>query len=135
MGRAPIVLAATAAGTAALLSYHPHRARGTLVAAPAAAKAAPAGGKTVSGAVEDTRYGPVQVRITVAGGKLSDVTSLQLPQNDPRSYQISSYAAPLLRQEALTSHSASIDAVSGATFTSEGFIASLQTALQSAGIA
>lgn len=132
MARAPFVLAATAAGTAALLSFHPHRAANAVVNARAPATSA--GGSTVTGATEDTRYGPVQVRITVKGGKLSDVTALQLPQNDPRSSEISSYAAPLLRQEALSASSASIDAVSGATFTSAGYQASLQAAMQSAGL-
>ena len=132
MRRAPAVLAATAAGTAALLSFHPHRSAATLPGAPTGAGAA--GARSVSGAVQETRYGPVQVRIVVRAGKLSDVIATQLPQNDPRSSQISTYAARLLRQEALGARSASIDTISGASYTSDGYRSSLAAALQSAGL-
>ncbi len=74
------------------------------------------------------------MRVALRAGKLSDVIAAQLPQNDPRSSQISALAAPLLRREALAARSASIDAVSGATFTSEGYRASPAAALRSAGL-
>jgi len=96
------------------------------------------GGSSVSGTftgdATETRYGPVQVRITVAGGKITDVTALQLTDHDGRSVQISQQAAPILRQEALAAQSASIQAVSGATFTSEGYTTSLQSAIDKAGL-
>ncbi|SBN63417.1 FMN-binding protein [Curtobacterium sp. L3-7] len=96
------------------------------------------GGASVSGTftgdATQTRYGPVQVRITVAGGKITDVTALQLTDHDGRSVQISQQAAPILRQEALAAQSASIQAVSGATFTSEGYTTSLQSAIDKAGL-
>lgn len=96
------------------------------------------GGSSVSGTftgdATQTRYGPVQVRITVAGGKITDVTALQLTDHDGRSVQISQQAAPILRQEALAAQSASIQAVSGATFTSEGYTTSLQSAIDRAGL-
>ncbi|MDQ8046818.1 MAG: FMN-binding protein [Patulibacter sp.] len=96
------------------------------------------GGSSVSGTftgdATQTRYGPVQVRITVAGGKITDVTALQLTDHDGRSVQISQQAAPILRQEALAAQSASIQAVSGATFTSEGYTTSLQSAIDKAGL-
>jgi uncharacterized protein with FMN-binding domain len=96
------------------------------------------GGASVSGTftgdATQTRYGPVQVRITVAGGKILDVTALQLTDHDGRSVQISQQAAPILRQEALAAQSASIQAVSGATFTSEGYTTSLQSAIDKAGL-
>jgi uncharacterized protein with FMN-binding domain len=82
--------------------------------------------------VQETRYGPVQVRVTVRAGRVAAVTALQLPQSDPRSTEISVWAEPLLRQEALQAQSASIDAVSGATYTSDGYRASLSAALASA---
>ena len=126
MRRAPAVLAATVAGTAALMSFHPHRAAQAVAAGPAAS------GRSYAGPVEQTRYGPVQVRVTVRAGRLVAVTELQLPQNEPRSTEISGWSAPLLRQEALQAQSASIDAVSGATYTSDGYRASLSAALASA---
>ncbi len=96
------------------------------------------GGSSVSGTftgdTTETRYGPVQVRITVSGGKITDVTALQLTDHDGRSVQISQQAAPILRQEALAAQSASIQAVSGATFTSEGYTTSLQSAIDKAGL-
>ncbi|PCN47630.1 FMN-binding protein [Curtobacterium sp. 'Ferrero'] len=89
---------------------------------------------TYAGQTAQTQYGPVQVQITVAGGKLTDVTALQLTNDGGRSVMISQQAAPILRQEALQAQSAQIQAVSGATFTSEGYITSLQSALDQAGL-
>jgi uncharacterized protein with FMN-binding domain len=71
--------------------------------------------------------------VTVAGGKITDVQAIQLPSSDPKSAQISSYAEPQLRQSALTKQSGSIDAVSGATYTSNGYQSALQSALDQAG--
>ena len=126
MGRAPAVLVATVAGTAALVSFHPRHAARAVAAGPAAR------GSSYAGTVQETRYGPVQVRVTVRAGRLVDVTALQLPQNEPRSAEISVFSAPLLRQEALQAQSASVDTVSGATYTSDGYRASLSAALASA---
>ena len=142
MRRAPLVLTGTAAGLAAVLSFKPHAPKPAAAAVPASAPAtataaatakASSGTKSVSGAVEDTRYGPVQVRVTVSGGRITKVEALQLPQNDPRSSAISSYAEPPLRASALSKQSAAIDAVSGATYTSQGYQASLQSALDKLG--
>jgi uncharacterized protein with FMN-binding domain len=140
MRRAPLVITGTAAGLAAVLSFKPHEPAISAAATPVAAASATAtptasssGTTTASGAVEETRYGPVQVRVTVSGGRITKVEALQLPQNDPRSYEISSWAEPQLRASALSKQSASIDAVSGATFTSEGYQASLQSALDKLG--
>jgi uncharacterized protein with FMN-binding domain len=88
---------------------------------------------TVDGPVVSTRFGEVQVEIDVAGGKITDVVALQLP-TDRRSGQISRYVEPILRQEALTAQSASIDFVSGATYTSDAYTQSLQAALDQAGL-
>jgi uncharacterized protein with FMN-binding domain len=87
------------------------------------------GTRTYDGTTVNTPYGPVQVRITKANGKLTDVTTLQLPNADPQSQQIASYAAPLLRSEALKAGSAKIDIISGATYDSQGYAQSLQAAL------
>lgn len=87
-----------------------------------------------TGDTTQTRYGPVQVQITVANGTITDVTALQLTNSDGRSVQISQQAAPILRQEALQAQSAQIQSVSGATFTSEGYTTSLQSAIDKAGL-
>lgn len=89
---------------------------------------------TYVGTAIRTRYGDVQVQITVAGGTVTDVSPLQLTDADGKSVSISNRAAPVLRQEALDAQSASIQSVSGATYTSEGYISSLQAALDQAGL-
>lgn len=80
------------------------------------------------------RYGVVQVQIRVTGGKLVDLGVLSYPDADPESRAISGHSIPLLRQEALTSQSAAISAISGASFTSMAFIKSLAAALAKAGL-
>jgi uncharacterized protein with FMN-binding domain len=91
------------------------------------------GTKTATGDAIATRYGSAQVRVTISGGKITKIEALQLQGNDPKSVQISAAAEPALRQSALTKQSAAIDAVSGATFTSASYEASLQSALDKAG--
>jgi uncharacterized protein with FMN-binding domain len=88
---------------------------------------------TVDGPVVDTRYGAIQVEIVIANGQLQDVVAIQLPTGR-RSGQISTAAAPILREEALQAQSASIDTVSGATYTSDAYAQSLQAALDQAGL-
>jgi uncharacterized protein with FMN-binding domain len=95
---------------------------------------AQAGSRTVTGPVISTRWGPIQVEITVENGKLADVAALQLPDGDRRSASISSRAGPSLRSQALSAQSASIDGVSGATYTSIAYARSLQAALDDAGL-
>jgi uncharacterized protein with FMN-binding domain len=90
-------------------------------------------GGTFDGTPIDVGYGVVQVEVTVAGGKVTNVTELSLPSGG-RSGRISSYAAPVLEQETLSAQTARIDLVSGATYTSEGFRESLQSALNQAGL-
>ncbi|MFB9239591.1 FMN-binding protein [Plantactinospora siamensis] len=84
------------------------------------------------GSVAQTRWGPVQVSITVSGGKITDVRALQVPDGNFRDQQINDYAVPALRQEALAAQSARIQAISGATVTSDGYVESLQAALDAA---
>jgi uncharacterized protein with FMN-binding domain len=88
--------------------------------------------RTVTGETADTRWGPVQVQITVAGGKVTAARTLQVPDGNFRDQEINSYAVPILNQEAVQAQSAQIDAVSGATVTSDGYIRSLQSALDQA---
>jgi uncharacterized protein with FMN-binding domain len=90
------------------------------------------GDVTVNGKAEDTQYGPVQVRITVRGKRLVTVTAVVYPSSGGRDREISSFALPQLQQEAIAAQSARIDTVSGATFTSEGYRRSLQSALDAA---
>ena len=92
------------------------------------------GTKTVDGPTVDTRYGPVQVEITVSGSQITNVVALQLPDGDRHSAQISSRVQDMLASQALQAQSASIDGVSGATYTSEAYAQSLQAALDAAGI-
>ena len=79
-------------------------------------------------------YGTIQLQVTVSDGKVTDVTALAVPQNDPRSSQISSYAVPQLVSQAIEAQSSSISGISGATFTSNGFAQSLASALTQAGL-
>ncbi|MFF5758256.1 FMN-binding protein [Streptomyces longwoodensis] len=92
------------------------------------------GTRTVTGESVQTRWGPVQVRVTLSGGRITDVTAVTYPQDNPRDQQINSYALPELRSEALRAQSADIDTVSGATYTSDGYRESLQSALDAAGL-
>jgi uncharacterized protein with FMN-binding domain len=87
---------------------------------------------TFTGSLISTRYGDVQVQVTTAGGAISDVTALALPDRDGHSVRISQAAEPLLREEALTAQSAQIDLLSGATYTSDAYVQSLQSALDQA---
>jgi uncharacterized protein with FMN-binding domain len=89
---------------------------------------APTAQGTVTGPSIDTRYGPVQVAVTVKAGQLTDVQAVALPTGG-KSGSISDYSAPILRSETLAAQAAGIDAVSGATYTSEGYASSLQAAL------
>lgn len=87
---------------------------------------------TFQGTTAETQFGPVQVEIVVSGGKITDVKALQLTDQGGRSVEISNYAAPILRSEALSAQSSNIQSVSGATYTSDGYITSLQAAIDAA---
>ena len=87
---------------------------------------------TYTGGVADTRWGPVQVEITVQGGKITQSRTVQYPQNNGRDIMINNYALPILDQETVQQQSASIDTISGATVTSDGYLQSLQSAIDQA---
>lgn len=99
-----------------------------------ASRPAAARPRTVDGGVASTQYGNVQVAITVTGSHITDVTALHLTDSSGHSVRISDYAAPILRKEALAKQSAQIDMVSGATYTSEAYQQSLQSAIDAAHI-
>jgi uncharacterized protein with FMN-binding domain len=89
---------------------------------------------TVTGSVVQTQWGPVQVQITARGGTITAVKVLQYPSGNSRDVEIANYALPILIKETTQNQSAQIDMVSGATFTSDGYIQSLQSALDQAGL-
>lgn len=90
--------------------------------------------QSFTGDAAATEWGPVQVKIVVKNKKITSVTVLQSPNGNPRDYEINSYALPILVQETISAQSANIDMISGATVTSGGYIQSLQSALDQAGI-
>ncbi|MFD8227667.1 FMN-binding protein [Streptomyces massasporeus] len=100
--------------------------------ASAGAQQGSGGAQTLTGDVAQTQYGPVQVRVTVAGGKITKAEAVQAPKGG-RSDQITSSSVPRLNQAAVAAGNAQIDAVSGATYTSAGYKQSLQSALDQAG--
>ncbi|HWU30791.1 MAG TPA: FMN-binding protein [Microbacterium sp.] len=87
---------------------------------------------TFTGDAADTRYGPVQVQITVSGGSISSVDVVEYPNENPRDRQINQQAVPMLVSETTSAQSAQIDMISGATYTSQGYQQSLQSALDQA---
>jgi uncharacterized protein with FMN-binding domain len=120
------VIAAAAAGALAGNGQHLH------VSDALAAKAkSSATTKTVKGPIEDTRWGPVQAVLKIKNKKITKVKIGTQPEN-PRSEFIQSQAVPILVHETLQAQSAVIDEVSGATDISQGYIASLQSAIKKA---
>ncbi|MGW1748497.1 FMN-binding protein [Streptomyces sp. NPDC002092] len=146
--RIVLASAATVSGMVLLLSLKPHSSPEAALAVPAPSSSSSTssgstgsggsggstttGTKTVTGDTVQTRWGPVQVRITLKNGRLTEVTAVTYPTDNPRDQEINSFALPRLRSEALQAQSANIDTVSGATYTSDGYRQSLQSALDSA---
>jgi uncharacterized protein with FMN-binding domain len=98
----------------------------------AAAADAAIGPVTYTGDTYATRWGDVQVAVTLEGADITEVVALQLPSGDRHTNDISDYVEPVLREEAITSDSADVSVISGATYTSEAYAASLQSALDQA---
>ena len=90
--------------------------------------------KTYDGDTVQTRWGPVQVRITVQNGKITASEAIVYPNGNHEDEQINSFALPVLSQEAVQQQSANIDMVSGATVTSQGYLSSLQSAIDQANL-
>jgi uncharacterized protein with FMN-binding domain len=138
MKRVIFALVATVAGLILLLSYKTTASRtqsppaalsGSSNATSQPTTGGGTGGNTALGDVADTRWGPVQIKVTKSGGKIVDVQAVQYPNGNSRDAEINSQALPLLRSEALQAQSAQIDMISGATVTSQGYLQSLQSAL------
>jgi uncharacterized protein with FMN-binding domain len=99
-----------------------------------AGETASSGPQTAQGDVVQTQFGPVQVEVVAEAGAVTSVTALQLPENDGHSMMISRNVEPVLSEQALTSQSAQIAGVSGATYTSVAYQQSLQSALDQLGL-
>lgn len=162
MKRLILTSAGTVAGLAALLSFKTHThpiATGALPSAgtlPTSAGSAPTTGAgsssppatgsstsagsgpatshSYTGQAVTTQYGIVQVKVTVTGSRITNVAFVQLTAFDNHSQEINSYAGPQLLQETLQAQSANVDTVSGASYTSDGYRQSLQSALDQAGL-
>ena len=93
-----------------------------------------AGTRTALGADVQYRYGELELQVTATGGRITNVQPAIDTAFDPRSSQVNSYAEPLLQSQTLQAQSANINGVSGATFTSQAYVQSLQAALDKLGI-
>jgi len=143
MRRVVIAVALAAAGVAPLLRYHPSPGTASVAVAPTPSSGtgsprSPATGatggsarRTVDGSVVNTPYGPYQVRASFDGKRLTDIRLITVP-SDGHSQSIAGYAGPILRAEALKAQSSTIDTVSGATYTSDAYRRSLQSAIDAA---
>lgn len=141
MRRVILAIVSTTAVLVLILSFKTHSV--SSLATPPAAVATPtptstprtttatttAATKTVTGDSINTRFGPVQVKITVTNATITSASAIDYPVDTPRDQQINAYAIPTLNQEAVGSTSANINMVSGATYTSMGYLQSLQSAL------
>ena len=153
MRRTPIVLAATAAGLATVLGFHTQKMSTNVLSGLSGASGAgttptsspsgagngtstttPTGTRTALGADVQYRYGELELEVTVTGSRITNVQPAIDTAFDPRSSQVNSYAEPLLQSQTLQAQSANINGVSGATFTSQAYVQSLQAALDKLGI-
>ena len=157
MKRTFAALVATVAGLVLLLGFKTHSARQLVQPPPAIAAsspptpqtsaaqsapstkqpsaAAPPGKpqtRTVTGSSIGTRYGDVEVQVVLTGTQITDVVPVRLPDSNGVDQEIDQQVVPILIQETLTAQSSNIQAVSGATYTSDGYIRSLQSALDKA---
>jgi uncharacterized protein with FMN-binding domain len=154
MKRALIVGGGTVMGVAAVLALNPDgvattpvahatsqgttktagtSSSGTTSSGSTSGSSTSSGSTTVAGSAVDVGYGTVQVQVTLTSGRIVDITALSLPQNDMRSSMISQRAFPELVSQALQAQSSQVAGVSGASYTSQGFVESLRAALTQAG--
>ncbi len=159
MRRAPIVLAATAAGLAAVLGFHTQKLRTSVVSGlgttattsppggtgttsgtsggtpttSTPSTSSPAGAHSALGADIQYQYGDLELKVTVTGSKITNVGLVVNDAFDPRSEQINAFAEPQLVSQTLQAQGANINGVSGATFTSQAYVQSLQAALDKLG--
>jgi uncharacterized protein with FMN-binding domain len=149
--RIAIVATGTVGGVAAVLAYHPPTltpvstigvatpvpaSSGTPsgTKAPTTIKPASGASGTFAGDTAQTAWGPVQVQITLSGGQITAVKALQWPNGDQRSQSIAQQSIPYLIQQTLTTKSANVLGVTGASYTSDGWRRSLASARSKAGI-
>jgi uncharacterized protein with FMN-binding domain len=135
--RPAVAVFLTVAALALLLSFKtPEEVPGLANSATGAPGSTPGGKSNYSGQLTGQAvqipFGTVQVQVTMQNGVITDVQALQLPNDRGHSAEVSSYAGPILRTEALQAQSAQIDSISGATYTSYGYQQSLQSALDQA---
>jgi uncharacterized protein with FMN-binding domain len=165
MKRAPIVIGSTAAGMTLLLTFHTQHSHlaissgagrtGTAksssgaksttpttspspsqsTTAPTTAAPGASQPRTATGTDVQYRYGDIQVQVTTTGSKIDNVSIAQEGATDARSYQINSQAVPILESQTMSAQSTQIDGVSGATYTSQAYLQSLQSALDQLGVA
>jgi uncharacterized protein with FMN-binding domain len=137
-GASPAASSAAGAPTAPAAPTMKPKAKASSTASPKAKATMSAGSggstasRTITGAVETTMYGPMQVKVTLEGQKITAVAVVQETNDGQESQQIDSFSIPKLTAETLAAQSARIDTVSGATTTSTGYIGSLQSALDQA---
>jgi len=125
MKRALLAVVSTCTAVAALLSY-----KTSPLPEASAAAAVAAGSRTLTGDVASTRWGPVQVAVVLdPAGSITAVQVLQQPSGNHRDLEIGAYSLPRLQAQTVELQSADVDVVSGATYTSQGYITSLQSAL------
>jgi FMN-binding domain len=141
MRRVILAVTGTIAGLVALLAFRSHvpsaapavseGAAGTQTAGSpsAAASPLPSGARAIDGKPASTIYGPVQVQVVVRDDKITGVNILEQPHNTVNDLQIGQFAFPKLISETLAAQNAHVDAVSGASYTSAGYIQSLQSAV------
>jgi uncharacterized protein with FMN-binding domain len=149
--RIAIIATGTVGGVAAVLAYHPPTLTpvatigiaspapvptGTSTGTKTPPVTTPAGSPsgTYAGNTAQTSWGPVQVQITVSGGQITSVKALQWPNGDQRSLSIAQQSIPYLIQQTLTTKSANVLGVTGASYTSDGWRRSLASARSKAGI-
>lgn len=127
----------TAARAAHIVPSSPSTTAGTATAgtdsqaSPVPSSSAPV---KIDGKLMQTGYGPIVVEITVTDNKISDAQAITYPDSGGRTRSINSNALPILRTETLKAQGANIDGVSGATHTTDGYVSSLQSAIDLAGL-
>jgi uncharacterized protein with FMN-binding domain len=126
------VPAAPAPGSSTTGSSTPTSSPSSSASPTPSASGSTSGTTTYTGSTAATRWGDVQVTITVTDGKVTDVQVPVYPSGNGRDEEINAYALPILKQETLQEQSSQIDSVSGATVTSDGYRQSLQSALDAA---
>lgn len=156
MKRAPIVLTGTVAGVAGILAFHTSPSRTALAGGTSASPAASASAsgssstsstqtttttshsssearksttRTTTGEDVNYQYGDLEVKVTMSGSRITNISLAKLDVTDPRSESIDQAAIPDLEQQAISAQSAKIDGVSGASYTSQAYAQSLQSAL------